>query len=351
MLHIVLLILKIIGFLLLGLLGLVLVLAFLVLFVPIRYQLKGSFYGRPVGTASFTWLLHLLTLTAAYDKETKIIVRLFGRRLFTPKEEKKLGRRTKRKVKKTVKKLPEKAEESVKPLKKEEKAAKKDLEAAKAEAADDNAVKPETLKESNSKQDVTKHMTEAQLGEEISQSEAKSWFWKKRMVFWEKIKGKIKDIVYALKGFCVKIVEMKHTVSRYKELWKSPECKKAWTLAKKECKRLLRHLKPSKFTLKWHFGFEDPSVTGEVLSWLAVFYGFYRSSLALVPDFEEAVQEGEIYCRGRIRCATLLIIFVKVYFSKDIRFVKNTLFPDEEEKMETPESGSGKKEYENVWEM
>lgn len=343
MLHILLLILKIIGFLLLGLLGLVLVLAFLILFVPIRYQLKGSFYGRPVGTAKFTWLLHLLTLTVSYDKETRITVRLLGRRLFTPREEKKLGRRAKKKAKKAVKKLPKKAEEPVKPLEKEEKAVIKDLKTAGAEAADDNTTKQEPKTPAVQKQEQ-EHREEPPM-------EPENGFWKKCRGVWEKIKEKIKDILYALKGFCVRIVEMKHTAIRYKELWDSPQCKKAWRLVKKESIRLLRHLKPSRYMLKWHFGFEDPSVTGEVLSWLAVFYGWYHGHVSFVPDFEEVVQEGEFYCRGRIRCATLLIIFLKVYFSKDIRFVKQTLFPDDEEERETPERGSKKEEYGSAWEM
>lgn len=350
MLHILLLILKIIGFLLLGLLGLVLVLAFLMLFVPIRYQLKGSFYGRPVGTAKFTWLLHLLTLTAAYDKETQIIVKLFGHRLFTPKEEKKLGRRAKRKAKKTVKKLPKKAEEPVKPLVKEEKAAKKDLKTAEKESADDSAAKTEPKTQIPPKQATLKQEAEPALGEE-TQVQHENGFYKRCRGLWEKILGKIKGILYALKGFCVKIVKMKHTLIQYKELWDSPECKKAWRIVKKESIRLLRHLKPSKYTVKWHFGFEDPSVTGEVLAWLALFYGWYRNHAVFVPEFEEVVQEGEFYCRGRIRCATLLIIFLKVYFSKDIRFVKDTLFPDEEEEQETSKRGSGKEEYGSAWEM
>lgn len=348
MLHILLLILKIIGFLLLGLLGLVLVLAFLMLFVPIRYQLKGSFYGRPVGTAKFTWLLHLLTLTASYDKETQITVKLFGHRLFTPKEEKKMGRRAKRKVKKAVKKLPKEAEEPVKPLVKEEKAAKRDLKTAEAETG--SAVKQVPKTQTPPKQTSTKQETELGPGkEEAVQKE--NGFYKKCRCLWEKIVGKIKGILYALKGFCVKIVKMKHTLIQYKELWESPECKKAWRIVKKESIRLLRHLKPSKYSVKWHFGFEDPSVTGEVLAWLALFYGWYQNHAVLVPDFEEVVQEGEFYCRGRIRCATLLIIFLKVYFSKDIRFVKDTLFPDEEEEKETPKKGSRKEEYGNAWEM
>ena len=87
MLPIILFILKLLGILVLILLGLVLGVLLLILFVPVRYRIEGSYYERLKGKVRVTWLLHIVSVTAAYEDEFSILIRLFGFRLFKPVEE------------------------------------------------------------------------------------------------------------------------------------------------------------------------------------------------------------------------------------------------------------------------
>ena len=66
MLEIILLILKIIGFTLLGLLGLALLLVLAVLFVPVRYKAWGDKHEELKAEGRITWLLHILRIHTTY---------------------------------------------------------------------------------------------------------------------------------------------------------------------------------------------------------------------------------------------------------------------------------------------
>ncbi len=69
MVHILLMILKIIGILLLIILAVALTLVLAVLFVPLRYRLKASYHGTPQGFARISWLLRIVTYRAEYGEQ------------------------------------------------------------------------------------------------------------------------------------------------------------------------------------------------------------------------------------------------------------------------------------------
>ena len=69
MISVLLTLLKIIGIVLLSLLGLFLVLLLIVLFVPVRYRIKGYYKDEFVCHGKIIWLLHLVSVSIDYDKE------------------------------------------------------------------------------------------------------------------------------------------------------------------------------------------------------------------------------------------------------------------------------------------
>lgn len=89
--HILLLILKAIGILILVLLGLVLAVVCLVLFVPVCYEAGGSWKDKPAGKGKISWLFGAVSLRAGYDGDESGLtagVRLFGQKLWEMGEEK-----------------------------------------------------------------------------------------------------------------------------------------------------------------------------------------------------------------------------------------------------------------------
>ena len=78
MISVLLTLLKIIGIVLLSLLGLFLVLLLIILFVPVRYRLKGYYKDEFVCHGKITWLLHMVSVSIDYDKEAVTAVKILG---------------------------------------------------------------------------------------------------------------------------------------------------------------------------------------------------------------------------------------------------------------------------------
>ncbi|MCR4585786.1 MAG: hypothetical protein K5686_08695 [Lachnospiraceae bacterium] len=76
--NVVLLILKIIGIVLLCILGLLLAVILLILFCPFRYRLDGKKEEALEGRARVTWLLHFLVAEVSYVKKLNIRIKILG---------------------------------------------------------------------------------------------------------------------------------------------------------------------------------------------------------------------------------------------------------------------------------
>ena len=78
--HIILLILKIIGIVLVSLIGVFLALILLGLFVPLRYNIKGEKGNeQPIeADVRVNWLLHIVSFSLKYKEKVSYRLRIFG---------------------------------------------------------------------------------------------------------------------------------------------------------------------------------------------------------------------------------------------------------------------------------
>ena len=295
MLHIILLILKIIGIILLSILGLFVFAVICVLFVPVRYKGKGEWYKEKQGKIVISWLLHIVSLCLSYDNgETQVVFRIFGIRL----------RRRKKKTKKA-----KKAKKVKKHKMSKQKAKKEKDETVKVPVEKELIQQPQiiTLTEVRNKSVETKLDKEA--GNNTKKRKLPNPF-----ELFRKIRFKIKSIYDKLK----KINEKKNNLLAF---LRNEETKSAWKYGKKEIIKLIKYILPTKIKLYAKFGFEDPSTTGKVLGIIYTFYGFTKK-FQIYPDFENVVFEGETNFKGRIRGIRLLIVFLKLWRNQQI---KNTI--------------------------
>ncbi|MGX8728808.1 MAG: hypothetical protein ACSW75_04480, partial [Lachnospiraceae bacterium] len=86
-------------------------------------------------------------------------------------------------------------------------------------------------------------------------------------------------------------------------------------------RKILGHVFPRKIRGYLHFGFSDPSRTGITLGALAMIDPGVRGDFRYEPDFEEAVLEGQADIRGRIFLFYPLFLAIRLYFSKNTKFV------------------------------
>lgn len=125
--------------------------------------------------------------------------------------------------------------------------------------------------------------------------------------------------------------KIKYTFSRIydkiKALWKKVEDIKAflgngthqsafWKLIA-ELKKLLFRMRPKQVDGKLEFGFEDPSLTGKVMAGLSMLYPYWE--VRLYPDFERKVLDGSISVKGSARLWPAAVLAWNLLWNRDVR--------------------------------
>ena len=93
----------------------------------------------------------------------------------------------------------------------------------------------------------------------------------------------------------------------------------AFMKARDEVFFLLRRLKPGTIQADICYGFEDPSLTGKVLAGISMCYPFLGDGVAVHPDFEKRVFDGQLRIAGRLRASYFLKLLWKLVWSKEVR--------------------------------
>lgn len=273
--HILLLILKAIGILILVLLGLVLAVVCLVLFVPVCYEAGGSWKDKPAGKGKISWLFGAVSLSAGYDGDESGLtagVRLFGQKLWEMDKEKE-------------------APETHRPLDEET-----------LRGTDAERKEPEDRKKPEEK--------ETALWEENQQprpepEDKRHTEHKKKDVF-GRIKVFLEKLKFSFQSFCDKLKNIQNIAEEKKAWLEDEENQASLKLLWKQTGRFWRHVCPRGGKGSVTFGFEEPYLTGQVLSAAALIYPFFEGNLEICPVFDETVFEAEGSFKGRIRAGYLL---------------------------------------------
>lgn len=273
--HILLLILKAIGILILVLLGLVLAVVCLVLFVPVCYEAGGSWKDKPAGKGKISWLFGAVSLSAGYDGDESGLtagVRLFGQKLWEMGEEKETPK------------------------------APRPLDEETLRGTDTERKEPEDRKKPEEK--------ETALWEENQQprpepEDKRHTEHKKKDVF-GRIKVFLEKLKFSFQSFCDKLKNMQNIAEEKKAWLEDEENQASLKLLWKQTGRFLRHVCPRGGKGSVTFGFEEPYLTGQVLSASALIYSFFEGNLEICPVFDDTVFEAEGSFKGRIRAGYLL---------------------------------------------
>ena len=369
-------ILKIIGIVLLVILGLIFAAVLLILFVPVRYRADVSFDGRPDGEAAVSWLLHLVRIQVSYHEHADVSGRvlwfkLFDVRLWSPEDEEEDDSESEPE---TVFAESEKApvlskndfevrntevpvlaeteneqqetplETVVEALKAEEKKAAEDEKTnVQAESEEDEFVVhateliPKTNESSpnsvlsedtleKSSNDRFKESVEDEKGSEkakirfsVKIKEKLARLIKKVQTFWtwlRELPGKFQKLA---DGISKKKISLEKTWNSILAFWHDEQNQKAFRLIWKRTKKLVRYVLPRKLQGRIHFGFDDPYDTGQVLTAVSPFYGLYARTLTLEPDFTGTALDGELHFKGRIAIWYPLWTAARLFISKDFR--------------------------------
>lgn len=350
MLHILLLILKIIGIVLLVILGLLFAAVLLVLLVPLRYRLNGSWHGGPAGQAQVTWLLHAVSVLAAYENGLDITAKLFGFTVFhsaaaedgeTDEAVEDIDRQaadavgwqedevdgTKRSVgwqeegTDGTNWSADEADMDIDMPDDGEPVSAMSLETdadSDAEDGEGNADEAEVI-------DISRQPTlEEQLRQDEADSEEASSGGIDRIE--EALFGDI-DLIDRIEDIFDRIGEKLEWADK-KRRWierflEDPKNQKTIRLVWRQAKAMLCHILPRKAAGQVTFGFDDPATTGNVLAACSVLFAMYGTQLTVTPDFENTVIDGDLQLQGRIRIGTLAARTVRVLIDRNLwRMIK-----------------------------
>lgn len=286
---VVLWILKIIGIILLCLLGLLFVLLTVVLFVPVRYRIQGEVKEKETQIhIRASWLCHVISFLGDYvDGTFDYILKIFGvRKEFGGSDEE---------------------------------------TSSEVEEQDDETVETEiSTKAEEIPQETAEGVAEAgEAGKPGKSTERISGKKSKKRSFCSKISSKLKKIRETVKKIWDFIVHLPQKFDKIKEVVTDAGNKNALFLTWRELRYLLRHFKFRKIHTDLEFSAGDPALTGKILGGIAVIPAFYRYDMHIYPDFasDTFYVRGTFDIKGRIRLIHLLCSVIRLLKEKDVRRV------------------------------
>ena len=78
-------------------------------------------------------------------------------------------------------------------------------------------------------------------------------------------------------------------------------------------------MKPKKIYANMIIGTGDPCNTGLLFGGISILIGLWPGDYTLVPDFDNKVIEGNIYCKGRVRVSVLLYHIIKIMLDDTVK--------------------------------
>ena len=316
MLTIFLTILKILGILLLVVIGLLILGILAILFVPLRYDGKISYNDKNQCVATqITWLFRLICIEGGYQEKVYARARLLWFTLWKWKADEKEN------DKEDHLESADYSEEELDRLLEERSQKEESKEETKEEIKEAKATE-ETLDEPDAEENLTEVQPTEIEPKEVELNEAKSKEAKSKEAESkeaESTEKKPKKIQFQQIGKRIK--EIKEKIKHIKEMASDQRIHRAVLLLIDGAWKMVRHSLPRKIKGRAKFGFEDPSTTGQILTYVSLLYPCYAKSVELVPMFTEKVIDLDLYFRGRVRLFSLIWICVKIWFDRNFRYL------------------------------
>lgn len=328
-------ILKVIGIILLGILGLLLIIILLFLFVPFVYKIRVKYVDKQLeadGEVSF--LFRLLRARAIYKEELSYEAKAAFFTLISSKkadEDKEDGKERRKENKATCVKAED---TSLKTTEAITSTGITERKAAKVEA-DSKQVnnQPESIKQEDSnmvdgtqvdcKQGVCGQVNEKnKTGKNLKSKKAKkqkSKKTKKKLNIFakiEEIKEKIEAKWTAFKEDFLSLNNKKEAVLKFINA-EGTVAGIFYLLT--QSKILIKMILPKKIKGWLRFGTGDVYTEGQYLTYLCFVYPLYAGKFDIIPDWEEEVIEVDASFSGKIRMFAMLLIGLKLLFSKKVK--------------------------------
>lgn len=316
MIHILFMILKALGILILVLLLLVLLIVCTVLFLPFCYRAQvlkeEEGFACVKASGRVSWLFGAVALTASYEEQKpEAQILLFGASLETWKRRLKKIRRGEASVPRTEENETENALEAEKTAEQKE---------------------PDQ-KEKQQKVTAQKEQPEQEQEPDAPKKSILERFFGRIEYLPEKLlnlASRLLQTAFRLLELPFRLLEkleqkiqagrrLKRKWESVKKFFRSKMFREALLHAKKEVLYFLKKAAPKKVTGTVRFGFNDPALTGETLGILGMIYGKLPKDLSIQPDFEQEILQGDVRMKGSFQAVTAAGIALRLFRDQNLR--------------------------------
>lgn len=318
--HIFLVILKIIGITVLILLGIVVTLSLLVLFVPVRYNIRADFDNDAKLRIDLTWLLRVLHFRMGYPGGGTWSVRVLG---IPVVHSGRAGRKKRRKHKKKVDKKKDKGNDSVKDGSSEKDGADNKVnddivnvntdinEDANPNSDANTNIDAEVTANANIDADVNEKINadiHADVNEDTNKNADNNRSGGKKRSH----RGS-----RGFKKYKKKITSVKSLLGMIRD----DNNKRVIVFLKDIFIRLLKRVRPKKIRADMIIGFEDPANTGLLFGAIGILTVCWKGKYNITPDFEQKILKGRIIAAGYVQFVYMLYYLIKIILNEDIKRV------------------------------
>ncbi|MDY4203222.1 MAG: DUF2953 domain-containing protein [Schaedlerella sp.] len=164
--------------------------------------------------------------------------------------------------------------------------------------------KAEDRKSGNTRKSENSRSTEKQKDEDTLDDKVEAFF--------EKIKCTFRKT-------CAKIELIVNKKNKVLDFLTDEIHRTAFTKTIKELKKMMHRLKPKRLEADVCFGFEDPSVTGNILALYCMFYPSLGKCVNVTPDFQSKIFKGSLFIKGHIRAGIFAVSGLNLICNKNIR--------------------------------
>ena len=318
-------ILKIIGIVLLVILGIMLFLLAVLLFVPVRYSVKGTVDNNITAEGKISWLCSILRYDFKFqEQDLNGEVRIFG---FRPKKKERVSEEELEEV--VVPEVKDGVEEVVSDLvspagEEDDSEGKISKSITESDSDEISSEKASGRREQNQEMDSDTGRQNRKSSDKNSRPSGKNIF----MRMWDKIKSFMKKIKNFFIGIQKRLTSFKEFVVKVKEIVTDTKNQYAVRRLWEELLYLLKHFGFRKIHTELTFALADPALTGQVLGILCMMPFLYQYDFHIFPDFESESYyiRGSYDVKGRIQLIFLLVTAIRLLADKEIRsFLKKLL--------------------------
>lgn len=299
-------ILRILGIILLSVLGIVLVLLLLILFMPIVYRVQAERQTDLHASAKVRWLFGFLRVEFIYPEPGNLVAKVLFFKVFdsggkTPGAGQEDEVKDSESDSESFSETTGDTSDDVSDLKADH-FDKPDTPAAVKGTAPPNVSNNHPATAQTSATDAQDDMTDY---EAVKAHEA-AWQEVERKLRGEKPESKIDKIKYTFRNTCDKIKGVWENVSYYRDILSENETRLLLDHVMLRIGKILKSIRPRKFSADILFGTGSPDTTGYILGAYGMLSPFIGGTVILTPDFETAVLKGNLFVAGHITIARIL---------------------------------------------